>query len=112
LKSNAKSRGRLGAQLSPLTDQLAEYFGAKDGVLVTSVESESVAAKAGLKAGDVITTINGRTVENPREVSQELRDAGNDGKEVEIGILRDKKAMTLKAQIPEGRRPVRHPRPA
>jgi serine protease Do len=105
-------RGRLGAQLSPLTDQLAEYFGAKDGVLVTSVESDSVAAKAGLKAGDVITTINGRTIENPRAVSQELRDAANDGKEVEIGILRDKKAMTLKAQVPEARRPVRRARPA
>lgn len=105
-------RGRLGAQLSPLTDQLAEYFGAKDGVLVTSVESDSAAAKAGLKAGDVITTINGRAVENPRAVSQELRDAANDGKEVEIGILRDKKAMTLKAQVPEARRPVRRARPA
>lgn len=106
-------RGRLGAQLSPLSDQLAEYFGAKDGVLVTSVESESLAAKAGLKAGDVITTINGRAVESPREVAQQLRDAG-DGKDVEIGILRDKKTMTLKAQVPEARRPLsrRYTRPA
>jgi S1-C subfamily serine protease len=99
-------RGRLGAQLTPLTDQLAGYFGAKDGVLVTSVDSESLAAKAGLKAGDVITTINGRTVGNPREVAQELRDAADDRKEVEIGIVRDKKAMTLRAQIPEARRPI------
>jgi serine protease Do len=106
-------RGRLGAQLTPLSDQLAGYFGAKDGVLVTSVDSDSVAAKAGLKAGDVITTVNGRTVANPREVAQELRTAAG-GKEVEIGILRDKKALTLKAQIPEARRPVsrRYARPA
>src|SRR5918996_436858 len=68
-------RGRLGAQLSPLTDQLAEYFGAKQGVLVSSVDSESVAAKAGLKAGDVITSINGQSVEAPRDVAEELRSA-------------------------------------
>jgi S1-C subfamily serine protease len=106
-------RGRIGAQLSPLTDQLAEYFGASDGVLVSSVEPESVAAKAGLKAGDVITSVNGRSVGAPRDVAQELR-TGEAGKDVEIGILRDKKALTLKAQVPEGRRPAtrRPPRPA
>jgi serine protease Do len=97
-------RGRFGARLSPLTDQLAEYFGAKDGVLVASVTAESVAAKAGLKAGDVITAVNGRTVETPREVVQELRDAES-GKDVEIAVLRDRKPLTLKAQMPERRRP-------
>jgi serine protease Do len=109
-----RPRGRLGAQLSPLTEQLAAYFGAKEGVLVTSVDSDSVAAKAGLKAGDVITTINGRTIENPREVAEQLRDAAGGEKEVEIGVLRDKKAMTLKAQVPEVRRSVsrRYVRPA
>lgn len=98
------SRGRLGAQLSPLTDQLAEYFGAKEGVLVASVEPESTAAKAGLKAGDVITAVNGRAVNEPRDVTQEIRDV--EGKEIEIAVLRDKKAVTLKAQVPERRRPT------
>lgn len=100
------SRGRLGAQLSPLTDQLAAYFGTKEGVLVSSVEPESAAAKAGLKAGDVITSINGRSVESPRDVTQELR-AADAGKEVEIAIVRDKKAQTLKAQLPESGRSTR-----
>jgi serine protease Do len=105
-------RGRLGVQLTPLTAQLAEYFGAKSGVLVTAVDSDSAAAKAGLKAGDVITTINGHSVENSRDVSQELREVEN-GKDVEIGILRDKKTMTLKAQMPEARRSTtRRTRPA
>jgi len=98
------SRGRLGAQLSPMSDQLADYFGAKQGVLVSSVDADSVAAKAGLKAGDVITSVNGHAVETPREVAQEVRDAGT-GKEVTIGVLRDKKSITLKAQIPEAPRP-------
>jgi serine protease Do len=87
-------RGRLGAELAPMTDQLAEYFGAKQGVLVSSVQPESAAARAGLKAGDVITSVNGRTVDGPRDVMQELRDAG-DGKDVEIAVLRDKKALAL-----------------
>ena len=106
-------RGRLGARLSPLTDQLAEYFGAKGGVLVSSVDSESMAAKAGLKAGDVVTAVNGRSVDTPRDVAEELREA-DPGTEITIAVLRDKKALTLKAQMPEARRsnPRRYVRPA
>lgn len=105
-------RGRLGARLSPLTSQLAEYFGAKEGVLVSSVDPDSVAAKAGLKAGDVITSVNGRTVDTPRAVTQQLREA--DGRELELQVLRDKKPLTLKAEMPERRRPStrRSTRPA
>jgi serine protease Do len=105
-------RGRLGARLQPLTDQLAEYFGAKSGVLVSSVDDDSAAAKAGLKAGDVITSVNGRTVDDTRDVTEELREA-EEGKEVEIGVLRDRKSLMLKAPIPERARPARRPtRPA
>jgi serine protease Do len=109
----AGGRGRLGARLQPLTEQLAEYFGAKEGVLVSSVEPDSPAATAGLKAGDVITSVNGRTVDSPRDVTQEIRDAG-ESKDVEVGVLRDRKTVTLKLQIPERRRPVarRFTRPA
>ena len=109
----AGSRGRFGARLQPLTEQLAEYFGAEEGVLVSSVEPDSPAAAAGLKAGDVITSVNGRTVDSPRDITQEIRDAG-EGKDVEVGVLRDRKPLTLKLQIPERRRPVarRFTRPA
>jgi S1-C subfamily serine protease len=80
-------RGRLGVQLNELTPQLAEYFGAKNGgVLVTSVTADSAAAKAGLKAGDVITSIDGDRVQRTEDVIDELRD--KDG-EVTVGILRD-----------------------
>jgi serine protease Do len=107
-----RARTRMGAQLSPLSDQLAEYFGAKSGVLVSSVEADSAAAKAGLKAGDVITSINGRTVDAPRGVTEQLRGAA-DGTPVEIGVVRDKKSLTLKAQMPERRRSSpRYVRPA
>jgi serine protease Do len=105
------ARGRLGARLQPVTGQLAEYFGVKEGVLVSSVDADSPAAKAGLKAGDVITSVNGRAVSDTRDVNQEIRGA-EDGKDVEIGVLRDRKPVTLKTQLPERRSSRRYTRPA
>ena len=108
----AGAQGRLGARLQRLTGQLAEYFGAKEGVLVSSVDDDSPAAKAGLKAGDVITSINGRAVNDTRDVTQEIRSAEG-GTDVEIGVMRERKPLTLKAQIPERRANTRrYTRPA
>src|SRR5713226_6284714 len=51
---------RIGVSTQSLTKQLADYFGVKDGgLLITSVNDNSPAAKAGLKAGDVITAVDG-----------------------------------------------------
>jgi serine protease Do len=94
---------RLGAQLSPLSDQLAEYFGVPGGALVTSVEPNSVAARAGLKAGDVITSVNGRAIDQPSDAARELRDV--DAKQnVELRVMRDKKSVTMKMTMPERER--------
>ena len=55
-----RSRGpRLGIRYHELSDQLAAYFKVDDGVLVSSVDEGSPAAKAGLRAGDVIVKLNG-----------------------------------------------------
>jgi serine protease Do len=58
--------GRLGISAESLTDQLAEYFGVKEGrgVLVSQVNEDSPADKAGLKAGDVIVAIDNEKVDN------------------------------------------------
>jgi membrane-associated protease RseP (regulator of RpoE activity) len=102
-------RSRLGVQLNELTPQLAEYFGVKDGgVLVSSITKDSAAEKAGLKAGDVITAVNGGRVRHTDDVVDELRDA-KEG-ELTIGIVRDKKESTVKATI-ENPRTVRPGRP-
>ena len=90
-------RGRLGVQLNELTPQLAEYFGVKDGgVLVASVTQDSPAEKAGLKAGDVITSIDGDRVRRTADLFDELTDKEG---EVTVGILRDKKESTVKATL-------------
>jgi len=97
---------RLGVGVSELTDQLAQYFGARDGVLVTSVTDGSAASRAGLKAGDVITSINGRPVRSREDLVRELRDATGD--DVTIGIVRDRKETTVTAKIEVApRRPAR-----
>lgn len=100
-----RSSSRLGVTLSELSPQLAEYFGAKDGVLVSSVSDGSSAAKAGLKAGDVITSLNGEAVSGAADLRRGIQDA-KDGDELTIGVVRDRKAITIKAKVeqPEPRR--------
>jgi serine protease Do len=96
-------RARLGVGIQPLTPQLAQYFGTKDGVLVTTVEPESPAAKAGLRAGDVITAIGDTSVGSPADLSRAVRRA-DEGAELSIAYTRDKKSATTKATIESGSR--------
>jgi serine protease Do len=98
------SAGRLGMTITPLSDQLASYFGVKQGVLVSEVVAGSAAEAAGLKAGDVITTVRGQAVSSSDDVLRELR-AAESGTSVEIGIMRDRKGLTVSAKIPERTRP-------
>jgi len=91
---------RLGITTGDLSPQLREYFGATEGVLVTSVEDGSAAAKAGVKAGDVVTSINGQNVQSPADVRRELGRIDT-GEEFSIGVVRDKKATTLKGKLTE-----------
>ncbi len=89
---------RLGLTVSALQPQLADYFGVKEGVLVTAVTSDSAAAKAGAKAGDVITTINGANVTSPADLRQRTSRL-NDGEELTLGVVRDRKPITLKGKF-------------
>lgn len=91
---------RLGVIVTPLSDQLAEYFGVKQGVLVTEVTAGSVAEAAGIKAGDVITTVRGQTIESSADVVRELGQADS-GASVEIRVTRNHKEVTLTAKMPE-----------
>ena len=90
----------LGVVVMPLSDQLAEYFGVPEGTLVSSVESGSAAAEAGLRAGDVITAIGGRSVRTAADVASAVREAGP-GDALDISVTRDRKALMLKATLPE-----------
>lgn len=95
----------LGITTDELSPQLAEYFGVKDGVLVSSVRDGSVAAGAGVQAGDIVTSVNGRDVETAAELRREVQ-RFESGEAFTLGIVRDRKAMTLNGKM-EDRRPQR-----
>ncbi len=101
-------RGRLGVGIESLTPQLADYFGAKGGALVTSVQADSPAAKAGLKAGDVITSVNGTEIKDPRGLTEAVRSAA-DGAALNLGYVRDKKTGTVMATLEKSEKPVVRP---
>jgi serine protease Do len=94
------NRPRLGIDAEDIGGQLGSYFGAPDGegILVREVNSGSAAEKAGVKAGDVITSLNGEKIHGLAELRSKL--AGNDGKSVKLGVLRNKSALTLDVEIP------------
>ena len=91
------SGNQLGVTTNSLTDQREEYFGTKGGVLVTSVANDSVAARAGVKAGDVIVRLNGRSIDDGSDLRDEMQRLDS-GAEFTIEVMRDRKAMTLKGK--------------
>ena len=62
-------------RVEQLTDQMRDFFGvlSGNGVLVTSVDRGSAAERAGLKAGDVVISIDGRNIQTPADFSREMR---------------------------------------
>ncbi len=86
---------RIGVSTTQLTKQLAEFFGIADGkgVLVTSVGDDSPAAKAGIKAGDVITAVDGEKLENGGDLTRALGKK-KEG-DVTLTIVRDKNQRSI-----------------
>src|SRR5436190_19431365 len=85
---------RIGVSTQTLSKQLADYFGVKDGgALITSVSDNSPASKAGLKAGDVITAIDGEKVTSPGDITNGLnkKETGD----VTLTIMRDHNTRTV-----------------
>lgn len=88
----------LGVEGESLRGQLAEYFGVKEGVLVRSVLKESAAAKAGIKAGDVLIKVNDQKVANPGDITSSLRSLKTKSA-VQVVLIRDHKEIVVSAMI-------------
>jgi membrane-associated protease RseP (regulator of RpoE activity) len=95
---------RIGITTTSLTKQLADYFGVSggEGLLITSISENSPASRAGLRAGDVITEVNGEKIDDSSDLIRALnfKEEG----EVTLTIIRDKSQRTIKV-TPE-RRPT------
>jgi serine protease Do len=96
---------RLGIDAEDIGDQLGSFFGAPDGegILVRSVNSGSPAEKAGLKAGDVITSFNGERVRTLGDLRQKLAGKADD-KPAKLGVWRNRNEVSLTVELP-GRAP-------
>ncbi|MGE5833763.1 MAG: PDZ domain-containing protein [Acidobacteriota bacterium] len=88
--------GWSGVTVQDLTPQLGDYFGTRDGVLVTDVEDGSSAKTIGLRAGDVITKVNDYTIRSSADWWRRMTTAPAD---VTITVMRDRKELTLKGKI-------------
>ncbi|MEX1183551.1 MAG: PDZ domain-containing protein [Gemmatimonadota bacterium] len=83
---SAGRRAVAGAELSELNPDLAEYFGTTTGVLVLNARAGTPAARAGLRAGDVILSVGGTSVSSIAELRRAIRAAPSD--DVELRVLR------------------------
>ncbi|SNS45873.1 serine protease Do [Granulicella rosea] len=102
IKTGAVHHGYLGVSLNDVTPDNAQFFNLSDatGAIAAQVTPDAPAARAGLKSGDVIRTLNGRTMVNGSAlqlaVSQTIP-----GSKLTLGILRDGKPETLNVTVGE-----------
>jgi membrane-associated protease RseP (regulator of RpoE activity) len=87
----------VGALVEPLTSQMAEYLGVPSGLMVKQVARKSEAASAGLKAFDVILKVGPDAITTLADWERALH--ANQGKPVQVTVLRDKKQQTVTLQV-------------
>jgi len=92
----------VGALVEPLTSQMAEYLGVPSGLMVKQVAHRSEAETAGLKAFDVILKVGSDPIATLADWDRALRT--NQGKGVQLTVLRDRKPQTLTLQVDSKRR--------
>jgi serine protease Do len=100
---------RLGIDAEDVSGQLGAYFGAPggEGVLVRNVNAGSAAEKAGVKAGDVITSFNGEHIRSLGDLREKLA-AKNDDQPAKLGVLRNKSEIVLTVELPAPKQKTLH----
>ncbi len=100
LKYGSVKRGMLGVTGTELNADLAQSFGysQSSGAFVNEVMKGSAADKAGLKSGDIITSVNGRKVSSFAQLRAAVA-TNRPGSTIDIGVFRDGKALSLKVKL-------------
>jgi len=102
MKDGTVERGWLGVQIQPVTPEIADSLGLTPakGALVSEAQADGPALKAGIKAGDVITSVDGKDVAGPKELAR-LIAAVEPGKAVDVVVWRGGKSETVKVDLGE-----------
>lgn len=87
------SRRQIGAGLMPLSKQLAAHFGVEGGALVNDVRENSPAAKAGLKAGDIIVEVEGKAVKGEMDLMRAIGEKKEGA--ITLTIVRDRNRQSI-----------------
>jgi len=101
-------KGFLGVQVVELTGDLRTHFGVGPdaGVMISKVEADSPAARAGLQAGDIITAIDGKKISSPMAVTRGVR-SRKEGDRVTLEVSRNRAPLRLAATLEERESPFR-----
>jgi serine protease Do len=95
-------RGYIGVQIQAITPELADSLGLTNvkGALVAESQKNTPAAEAGVRAGDVITAVDGEAVAGPKELSRKIGSM-RPNESVKLDIVRDGKMQTLNVKLGE-----------
>ncbi len=102
MKDGEVDRGWLGVQIQPVTGDIANSLGLSDkkGALVAESQDNGPAKAAGIKAGDVITGVDGSDVDSPKELAR-LIGGMTPGKNVHVKVWRDGKDQSFDIKLGE-----------
>lgn len=102
IKYGEVRRGFLGIMGGELTHDLAEKFGSKynHGAFISQVMKDSAAEKAGLKAGDIIVSLDGKEIKSFNELRAKIATLGA-GKTVKLGIIRNGEEQQVEVKLKE-----------
>lgn len=102
IKYGKVTRGRLGVMIQDVNQNLAEAFGMKNphGALVSQAQENSPAAKAGIRSGDIILSVDGKEISDSAELAR-LITGHKPGSEATLRILRNGKQMDINVVITE-----------
>jgi len=102
VKTGKVTRGRIGVRIQPMDAAMAESFGLDRprGAAISMVEKDGPADKAGVKAGDIITKVNGRVIERDSEVPSMISSI-KPGGQVQLEVWRDRSTKNLEVKVAE-----------
>lgn len=93
-------RGWLGVQIQPVTEDIAESLGLAEakGALITEPQEDSPAKDAGLRSGDIVTAVNDKRIEDPKDLARTIAKV-KPGETTELTIWRDGKSRSVTVEI-------------